>query len=84
MLEKMFPAEVTGQIPCITLRGMQTATIEQHRGVLVYHPEEVAFKTNTGLIRITGKDLQLCSYSASEALVTGTITGISLNGGEKR
>lgn len=80
MLERVFPAEVTGSVACITLRGAQSVHVEQHRGLVAYQPDEVVFRTSSGLVRITGKELRFDVYTADEALVQGGISGIAISG----
>lgn len=85
MLERVFPAEVTGSVPCITLRGAQSVHIEQHQGLVGYQTEEVIFRTASGLVKISGRDLRFRVYTAAEALVEGAVCSVSIggNGGDR-
>ena len=83
MLEAVFPAEITGDAPRITLTGSQAVHIEQHKGLVTYQPEEVAFRTAAGLIRITGRGMGFRVYTAQEAVIRGEIESVVIvgNGG---
>ena len=78
MLERVFPAEVAGNVPCITLRGKGSVCIEQHQGVITYRPEEVVFRTVCGYVKITGERLCFQVYTTAEAQVVGEISGVFL------
>ena len=59
--------------------------VEQHKGLIAYQPEEVVFRTASGLLTIRGSGLRFKRYTAGEALVTGRIEGISMTGrGDER
>lgn len=74
----LFPAEVTGKVPRITLTGHELLHVEQHRGLAAYQPEQLQFRTASGILTVTGRNLHFRLYSAAEALITGTVTGIVL------
>lgn len=79
MLERpLFPPEVTGTAPRITLIGKQEARVEQHQGVLLYQSGCIAFKTACGQLTLTGRELRFLTYTAQEAAVGGEITGVTL------
>lgn len=81
MLERVFPAEVARGIPCITLRGTQSVCVEQHQGLIGYQPEEIVFRTDCGLVKITGQGLRFTVYTAEEATIEGVISGVNMSGG---
>ena len=78
MLERVFPAEVAGDVPCITLRGDRSVQIEQHQGLVTYQAEEVAFRTAAGLVTIRGTNLAFQVYNAQEAQVMGEIDAVTI------
>lgn len=80
MREAIFPPEVTGSVPRVTLTGSGEAYIEQHRGLITYQPEEVIFRTAEGRIRFTGTDLCFRTYTAAEAVLTGRIGSVEFSG----
>lgn len=78
--QPLFPREVTGKLPRITLTGNELLHLEQHMGLAAYQPDMMLFRTSAGLLEITGYDLRFQSYSAAEAVITGEITGMKLMG----
>ena len=80
--EELFPQEVISDVPRITMTGSQTVHIEQHKGLIAYQPEEVAFRTASGTLKITGGDMRFKLYTSGEAVLMGRIAGITLSGAE--
>ena len=76
----LFPPEVTGNIPRITLLGTEEVRIEQHQGVVIYHEDCIVFRTAGGQATITGRALRFLHYSAQEARIGGGIDGVRLEG----
>lgn len=78
--EPFFPPEVTSGAVKVTLTGQGRACVEQHRGLLGYTPEEALLRTKAGTLRITGRNLRFLRYSAEDAVLTGEIESIRLEG----
>lgn len=72
----LIPREVISTVPRITLTGMERLRVEQHKGLIVYRPEEIGFRTSCGLLRIEGEDLRFSMYAAAEAIITGQIRSV--------
>lgn len=81
MREKLFPAEVTSDVPYIVLTGSSLVRVEQHQGLMSYQQDEITLKTAIGLLHLQGSELRFRHYSAHEAVIAGEIDGISLAGG---
>lgn len=73
MHSDIFPREVTGNVPRVTLTGQERLHVEQHRGLIAYSPEEIIFRTALGLLRTAGEGLCFSKYTSGEALVKGRI-----------
>lgn len=71
------PREVSGNIPFITLSGMERLHIEQHRGLNAFHAERVSFRTAAGELTVTGSGLRFVSYSSQEATLCGRIVSLA-------
>lgn len=82
--KSLFPAELTADVPRITITGTQLIQIEQHKGLMAYQQEDIALMTGTGMLRIHGKALRFRLYSASEAIISGEIESVSLGEGGVR
>ena len=78
--EGWFPREVVSDVPRVTATGNEMVMIEQHKGLVAYQPDEVVFRTASGLMTIRGSELRFRRYAAGEALLIGHIDGISLTG----
>lgn len=80
MSEGLFPQEVVKDVPRVTLTGNDQVHVEQHKGLAAYRPEEVIFRTACGTLCIGGSELRLKRYTACEALVTGQVSSVSIDG----
>lgn len=81
MEPKLFPREVTSDLPRITLTGKERVQVEQHRGLLSYLPEEIVLLCSQGKIRVAGNQLQMKRYTRAEALIEGEISGVWVEDG---
>ena len=77
MPKDIFPREVISNVPRVTLTGREQLHIEQHKGLIAYSPEEIVFRTASGLLRAEGEQLRFSLYTSGEALVVGRISGVS-------
>ena len=77
-MHEIFPREVTSNVPRITLTGAELLHVEQHQGLMGCTREEVSLRTACGVLTVPGGNLTLRQYSAVEAVVSGDITGISM------
>ena len=78
MRREIFPQEVTGSVPRITLTGTGRLQVEQHQGLVGYRQEEVLLRTSCGVLRVTGGALRFQAYSAGDALLVGRIETVTL------
>lgn len=79
-LDRLFPKEVTSNVPLLTLTGTESLHVEQHRGLIAYQPEEITLRTTCGLLHIAGEDLRFSSYASSEAMICGRISSVTFDG----
>ena len=59
--------------PCISFTGNKEVYISNHRGILVYEPEEVVILTKPFQIHVHGRNLVIETYSKEELLIRGYI-----------
>ena len=78
MQQELFPKEVTGKVPRITLTGDELLHVEQHKGLIGYQPEEICFRTACGMLRVTGEGLRFRRYASEEAVITGRICSVNI------
>lgn len=79
MLEFLdLPPDVVLDLPKLTLLGDCQLSLENHRGIIEYAPDQVRVSTNRGEIKIVGAGLCLRSIVKEEILISGRITAIDL------
>lgn len=74
----LFPREVTGNVPLITMTGCSELRVEQHQGLSACGTQEIRLRTSIGEVTVTGEQLGLCQYDAQEAVVAGRIRAVNL------
>ncbi len=84
MEPKLFPREVTSDLPRITLTGNERVQVEQHKGLVTYLPEEIVLLCSQGKIRVAGQGLQMKRYTRAEAVIVGEISGVWVEDGGAR
>jgi len=84
MEPKLFPREVTSDLPRITLTGNERVQVEQHKGLMTYLPEEIVLLCSHGKIRVAGQGLQMKRYTRAEAVIVGEISGVWVEDGGAR
>lgn len=72
----LFPREVTGDAPRVTLTGDDQVYVEQHKGLIAYQPEEVVFRVAGGRLTVQGANLHFRLYAAMEAMLIGQVSSI--------
>lgn len=80
----LFPREVTGHVPRITLTGRERLHIEQHQGLIDYAQDNIVLRTSSGLLRVSGTGMLFSLYSEAEAIVTGQIISVAFDHQERR
>ncbi len=84
MEPKLFPREVTSDLPRITLTGNERVQVEQHKGLVTYLPEEIVLLCSQGKIRVAGQGLQMKRYTRAEAVIVGEISSVWVEDGGAR
>lgn len=72
------PTHALANLPHLELFGDCELRVENHRGILAYGTEEVHISGGRYLLKVQGIDLDLRTMTGVELLITGKITGISL------
>lgn len=71
-----FPEDVLLGMPNVEILGHSEMRIENYRGLIEYTDQLVRVQTKIGQIRITGKHLQVDSYTNDDMKITGKIQNI--------
>lgn len=62
------PKDVVMGMPVLTMTGQQELCIENYRGMIEYTDSVVRIQTKAGLIKVTGKGLQVAYYTNDEMM----------------
>ena len=84
-IEKLLeiPAEVTTNIPKITLIGFNQLMIENYMGVIEYEEYLVKINSSIGIIIIEGNKMNLNQINENDVLISGAISKIYLESAEE-
>lgn len=71
------PKDITLDIPRITILGADSATVENHKGIMNYSDDHIRINTGCGIITISGQNLAIKSIIQEEIIITGKISNVS-------
>ena len=67
--------------PVVEIIGTGRVLVENHKGISRYETECIAVRTAYGALMIIGSDMELVQITPEQLVISGKISGISLNGG---
>mgnify|MGYP000847448205 FL=1 len=67
------PKEIVLDLPKISLIGKIQLIIENHKGIIEYTPMQIRIGSNSGIIKIQGKNLYIKTIVKEEIIITGEI-----------
>lgn len=70
------PADVTMEMPRITMIGQIHLYIENHRGVLMFNDKELRLLLSKGQLLVTGEKLVIRAILSEEVLIEGKVDGV--------
>jgi sporulation protein YqfC len=70
------PKEVILDIPKIRLLGNNELYLENHKGIVEYTSDSIRINVKSGLVKISGSNLQLKEISNESVVVLGNIIGL--------
>lgn len=70
------PADVTMEMPRITMIGQIHLYIENHRGVLMFTDKELRLLLSKGQLLVTGEKLVIRAILSEEVLIEGKVDGV--------
>ena len=74
------PEEILLDLPKITVIGDAHVLIENHRGLVRFHPERVTVETTRGPFTVNGTDLQIASVDRETLSLTGVVRSLVWRG----
>lgn len=70
------PKEAVLGVPTVKITGTNEIYIENHKGILEYGNEYLRINSSLGIIKITGRNLQIKEISQEEILINGIIISL--------
>ncbi len=67
------PREIIMDVPKLVLIGSNDLSIENYKGIIEYSENIIRINTNSKMIKITGKKLEIKTITAEEILIGGNI-----------
>ena len=67
------PREIIMDVPKLVLIGNNDLSIENYKGIIEYSENIIRINTNSKMIKITGKKLEIKTITAEEILIGGNI-----------
>jgi len=73
------PADVTANLPRITIIGYREVVICSHKGVTEYGSDRICVATGKATVKITGLELTIKAMNAETISVTGQLVGVEFS-----
>jgi len=73
------PQDVAQDLPRVTMIGGLQVTVENHRGILHFSPQNLRLAMDGGEMEVTGQDLTIRNIGVEEVFVEGKIMGVQLH-----
>jgi sporulation protein YqfC len=70
------PKEVVLNIPKMTIFGYKDILIENYKGIIEYDNERIRINTGSGIIKISGNNLNIKEITSEDILVNGVIDSL--------
>lgn len=70
------PKDIMLGLPKITMVGRMEIHIENHKGIIEYSKEIIRINTSEGILKITGKNMDIKNIITEEVRVTGEVISI--------
>ena len=72
------PEELLLDLPCMRMEGFARLIVENHRGISVFTPSLIRFRTRDGVVTVSGIGLLLEGIGADGMVISGEIESIEL------
>ena len=72
------PKDVMLDLPRIIMLGSIQINVSNHKGIIEYTQETLRINSNAGVIRITGREMELKTILSEEIIVVGTIEKVEI------
>ncbi|MCF6466527.1 sporulation protein YqfC [Clostridium sp. Cult2] len=72
------PKDVVLDLPKITIIGNIQLNISNHKGIIEYTQETLRINSSIGIVKVSGKDMELKTILSEEIIVKGNIEKIEI------
>lgn len=72
------PKDVVMDLPKITLIGNIQLNISNHKGIIEYTQETLRINSSIGIVKVSGKEMELKTILSEEIIVKGNIEKIEI------
>jgi sporulation protein YqfC len=70
------PKEIALNLPLLTVIGNEEVLIENYKGLIEYAEEKIRLNSSCGVIKVSGKKLEIKQITDENLKISGTITGV--------
>ena len=71
------PSDLFLGLPLLSFTGNKELYLSNHRGILLFSPEEIDVLGENMQIQVKGKSLNIVSYSKEELVINGYISSVN-------
>jgi sporulation protein YqfC len=70
------PKDIVMDVSKVTAIGTEQVTVENHKGIVEYSEDLIRINTDSGIIKLCGRNLTIKTILQEEITITGKITNI--------
>ncbi|NLL81548.1 MAG: sporulation protein YqfC [Tissierellia bacterium] len=74
------PIDITLDLPRICLIGNIELSISNHKGIIEYDNQVIRINSKSGIIKVTGNELEIKNILSEEILIIGNIEQVEILG----
>jgi sporulation protein YqfC len=72
------PKDIVMDLPKITMIGNIQLNLSNHKGIIEYTKEIIRVNTNSGVIKVTGEEMEIKTILSEEIMIVGIIEKIEI------
>lgn len=75
------PTDIAAGLPSIRLCGFDECSLDCHKAILEYEPNEIVIRLNIGVVTVRGNALELCRMHREQLCIRGKISELHFDEG---
>ena len=75
------PTDIAAGLPAIRLCGFSECSMDCHRAILAYEPDEIVIRLNIGTVTVRGSGLEVCRMHRDQLCIRGAISDLHFDEG---